>query len=238
MNDSLQIAINNESLSILDLILHASLLVQLVMLILVIASLISWTVIFTKSATLKKLRKEADDFEADFWSGGELNGLYRRCAETGVEPVGMTGIFVAGYREYSRLAGNASIERTDLVEGVQRAMRVALSREIESIESRLPVLATVGSTSPQVGLFGAVWGIMNSFRSLGAMQSVSIATVAPGISEALIATAMGLFAAIPAVIGYNRFSADAESLIARYDVFVEEFASIVNRQAVGSRKRS
>lgn len=237
MNDALRIAVNNESLSILELILNASLLVQLVMLTLVIASLVSWTVIFTKSITLKKLRKEADDFEADFWSGGELNGLYRRSTENGDEPVGMTGIFVSGYREYSRLAGNASIERTDLVEGVQRAMRVALSREIESIESRLPFLATVGSTSPYVGLFGTVWGIMNSFRSLGALQSVSIATVAPGISEALIATAMGLFAAIPAVIAYNRFSAATESLIARYDVFVEEFASIVNRQAVSGRRR-
>jgi len=238
MNETLKIAVNNDSLSILELILNASLLVQLVMLTLVAASLVSWTVIFTKSIALKKLRKEADDFEADFWSGGELNGLYRRCTETGEESAGMTAIFVAGYREYSRLAGNASIERTDLVEGVQRAMRVATSREVESLESRLPFLATVGSTSPYVGLFGTVWGIMNSFRSLGALQSVSIATVAPGISEALIATAMGLFAAIPAVIGYNRFSAAAESLIARYDVFVEEFASIVNRQAVSGRRHT
>ena len=150
----------------------------------------------------------------------------------------MTSIFVSGYREYNRLAGNTAIERTDLVEGVQRAMRVALSREVESLEAHLPFLATVGSTSPYVGLFGTVWGIMNSFRSLGAMQSVSIATVAPGISEALIATAMGLFAAIPAVIAYNRFSAGAESLISRYDVFVEEFVSIVNRQAVSGQRRS
>ena len=208
MNEAVKIAVSNESLSILDLILQASLLVQLVMLILVAASLVSWTVIFTKANTLKRLRQEADDFEAEFWSGGELNGLYRRCSESGEEPVGMTSIFVAGYREYSRLAGNASVERTDLVEGVQRAMRVALSREIEALEARLPFLATVGSTSPYVGLFGTVWGIMNSFRSLGALQSVSIATVAPGISEALIATAMGLFAAIPAVIAYNRFSAE------------------------------
>ena len=238
MNEAMKIAINNESLSILELILNASLLVQLVMLILVVASLVSWTVIFTKSISLKKLRKEADDFEADFWSGGERNGLYRRCTGSGAEPVGMTGIFVAGYREYSRLTGKTSLERAALVEGVQRAMRVAMSREVEALESRLPFLATVGSTSPYVGLFGTVWGIMNSFRSLGALQSVSIATVAPGISEALIATAMGLFAAIPAVIGYNRFSAASESLIARYDVFVEEFASIVNRQAVSGRRRS
>ena len=237
MNEAVKIAVSNESLSILDLILQASLLVQIVMLILVAASLVSWTVIFTKASMLKRLRQEADDFEADFWSGGELNGLYRRCTEGGEEPVGMTSVFVAGYREYSRMAGNASVERTDLVEGVQRAMRVALSREIEALEAHLPFLATVGSTSPYVGLFGTVWGIMNSFRSLGALQSVSIATVAPGISAALIATAMGLFAAIPAVIAYNRFSAGAESLIARYDVFVEEFASIVNRQAVSGRRR-
>jgi biopolymer transport protein TolQ len=149
----------------------------------------------------------------------------------------MTGVFVSGYREYTRLAGNTAIERTDLVEGVQRAMRVALSREVESLEAHLPFLATVGSISPYVGLFGTVWGIMNTFRSLGAMQSVSIATVAPGISEALIATAMGLFAAIPAVIAYNRYSAGSESLIARYDVFVEEFLSIVNRQAVSGQRR-
>ena len=147
MNEAVKIAVSNESLSILDLILQASLLVQLVMLILVAASLVSWTVIFTKANTLKRLRQEADDFEAEFWSGGELNGLYRRCSESGEEPVGMTSIFVAGYREYSRLAGNASVERTDLVEGVQRAMRVALSREIEALEARLPFLATVGSVS-------------------------------------------------------------------------------------------
>ena len=135
MNEAVKIAVSNESLSILDLILQASLLVQLVMLILVAASLVSWTVIFTKANTLKRLRQEADDFEAEFWSGVELNGLYRRCSESGEEPVGMTSIFVAGYREYSRLAGNASVERTDLVEGVQRAMRVALSREIEALEA-------------------------------------------------------------------------------------------------------
>ncbi len=237
MNEAVKLAVSNETLSILQLVLQASLLVQLVMLILVATSLVSWTVIFTKANSLKKLRREADDFEADFWSGGELNSLYRRCTEGGVEPIGMTGVFVSGYREYTRLAGNTAIERTDLVEGVQRAMRVALSREVESLEAHLPFLATVGSISPYVGLFGTVWGIMNSFRSLGAMQSVSIATVAPGISEALIATAMGLFAAIPAVIAYNRYSSGSESLIARYDVFVEEFLSIVNRQAVSGQRR-
>ena len=146
--------------------------------------------------------------------------------------------YVAGYGEYNRLAGNSTIDRADLVDGVHRALRVALSREIEILESNLSFLATVGSTSPYVGLFGTVWGIMNSFRSLGAMKSVSIATVAPGISEALIATAMGLFAAIPAVIAYNRFSNDADSLTSRYEVFVEEFVSIVNRQAIGIRRQA
>ena len=222
MSEQVMLSVSNESLSILELVLQASLLVQLVMAVLVLASLVSWTVIFHKTQIFKRLRHEADDFEAEFWSGGELNSLYRRCTESGTEPKGMTSIFVSGYREYSRLAGNSAIERTDLIEGVQRAMRVALSREVEVLEARLSFLATVGSTSPYVGLFGTVWGIMNSFRSLGLMQSVSIATVAPGISEALIATAMGLFAAIPAVIAYNRFSASAESLIGRYEVFVEE----------------
>ena len=238
MSEAVKLAVTSDTMSILDLILQASLLVQIVMAILVIASVVSWTVIFTKSATLKKLRVEADDFEADFWSGGELNGLYRRCTEAGTEPIGTASVFVSGYREYIRLAGNPSIDRTELVDGVQRAMRVALSREIETLESRLSFLATVGSTSPYVGLFGTVWGIMNSFRSLGALQHVSIATVAPGISEALIATAMGLFAAIPAVIAYNRFSANSESLISRYEVFVEEFLSIVNRQAVGGHRQA
>jgi len=181
---------------------------------------------------------ESDNFDSEFWSGGELNGLYRRYTEEEAEPLGMASIFVAGYREYNRLAGNGTVDRAELVDGVHRAMRVGLSREIETLESRLSFLATVGSTSPYVGLFGTVWGIMNSFRSLSTLQHVTVATVAPGISEALIATAMGLFAAIPAVIAYNRFSSNAESLIARYEVFVEEFLSIVNRQALGINRRA
>jgi len=152
--------------------------------------------------------------------------------------VGMSNIFVAGYREYNRLSSSGNVSRGDLVDGVQRAMRVALTREIEVLESGLSFLATVGSTSPYIGLFGTVWGIMNSFRSLGALQQVTIATVAPGISEALIATAMGLFAAIPAVIAYNRFSNSSERLISRYDVFQEEFLSIVNRQTMTPNDRA
>ncbi len=230
MNEAVKIAVSNESLSILDLILQASLLVQLVMLILVAASLVSWTVIFTKANTLKRLRHEADDFEAEFWSGGELNGLYRRCTENGEEPAGMTSIFVAGYREYSRLAGNASVERTDLVEGVQRAMRVAISREEERLDRHLPFLATVGSVSPYIGLFGTVWGIMNSFIGLSQVQQATLATVAPGIAEALIATAIGLFAAIPAVIAYNRFSTRSENLLGHYYNFADEFSAILHRR--------
>ena len=239
MNEAIKVSVSNETISILELMLQASLLVQLVILLLILASLASWVVIFTKSSTLKNLRLESDNFDSEFWSGGELNGLYRRYTDEEAEPpLGMASIFVAGYREYNRLAGNGTVDRTELVDGVHRAMRVGLSREIETLESRLSFLATVGSTSPYVGLFGTVWGIMNSFRSLGALQHVTVATVAPGISEALIATAMGLFAAIPAVIAYNRFSSNAESLIARYEVFVEEFLSIVNRQALGVNRRA
>ena len=235
MNEAVKVAVTNDTMSILELMLQASLLVQIVMVLLILASLASWVVIFTKSSTLKNLRLESDNFDSEFWSGGELNGLYRRYTEEEAEPLGMASIFVAGYREYNRLAGNGTVDRTELVDGVHR---VGLSREIETLESRLSFLATVGSTSPYVGLFGTVWGIMNSFRSLGALQQVTVATVAPGISEALIATAMGLFAAIPAVIAYNRFSSNAESLIARYEVFVEEFLSIVNRQALGVNRRA
>ena len=238
MNDAIKLTMSNETISILELMLEASLLVQLVMALLIIVSLVSWVVIFTKASTLKNMRQQSDDFDSEFWSGGELNGLYRRYTEEGADPLGMSSVFVAGYREYNRLAGNGAIDRAELVDGVHRAMRVALSREIEVLESRLSFLATVGSTSPYVGLFGTVWGIMNSFRSLGALQQVTVATVAPGISEALIATAMGLFAAIPAVIAYNRFSNTSESLIARYEVFVEEFLSIVNRQALGVKRRA
>jgi len=235
MNEAATPAVTNESLSIYILTIHASLLVQIVLLILVAASLASWTLILTKASTFKNLREEVDRFENDFWSGGDLNALFKELSsETEDEAIGMANLFIKGYGEHDRLTqgGQVKLNKDDLVDGVQRAMRVALSRETEVLESRLSFLATVGSTSPYVGLFGTVWGIMNSFRSLGAMQSVSIATVAPGIAEALIATAMGLFAAIPAVIAYNRFSNDSEALIARYEIFMEEFLSIVSRHAL------
>ena len=235
MNENIEIT--SESLSIFNLMVQASLLVQVVMLILIAASLVSWVVIFSKASLLKSLRAEADRFENDFWSGGDLNGLFKELSNQEQDPIGMASIFIQGYGEHERLTRAGGVNKGDLVDGVHRAMRVALSREIEILESRLSFLATVGSISPYVGLFGTVWGIMNSFRSLGAMRSVSLATVAPGIAEALIATAMGLFAAIPAVIAYNRFSNDSEALISRYEIFTEEFLSIVSRHAL-SRGRN
>jgi biopolymer transport protein TolQ len=242
MNEAVTLAITNESLSMIDLIIDASLLVQLVMLILVAASVVSWTLIFTKASAFKRLRQEADRFDEIYYSGEvDLNDFWRDLSGESEESTGMANIFIKGYGEHvrltdDRLPGTDQINKDDIVDGVHRVMRVALSREVEELESRLSFLATVGSTSPYVGLFGTVWGIMNSFRSLGAMQSVSIATVAPGISEALIATAMGLFAAIPAVIAYNRFSNDAEKLVSRYDIFMEEFLSIVSRHALTRRR--
>lgn len=231
MENVINIAASNDSISILRLVQEASLLVQLVILLLLLASLVSWTMIFYKWASFKSLKQSAVQFEEGFWSGGEMNRLYQDLAGRGKEPEGITNIFVAGYREYNRLSGNATVNRSDLVDGVQRSMRVALGREEENIESNLSFLATVGSTSPYIGLFGTVWGIMNSFRALGTMQQVTIASVAPGIAEALIATAMGLFAAIPAVIAYNKFSNTADRLMSRYEIFAEEFLSIVNRQS-------
>jgi len=223
--------------SIIHLIINASFIVQLVMLLLLLASLASWALIFKKTSQIKRLEKSADDFEDDFWSVGDMNRLHHDWggSEEGVE--GMAAIFVAGYREYTRLAKKGDVARSEMLDGVHRAMRVVLNREVDDIETHLPFLATVGSTAPYVGLFGTVWGIMNSFRSLGAMKQVTIATVAPGISEALVATAMGLFAAIPAVIAYNRLATSAERLGSRYEIFMEEFLSIINRQIVNKREQ-
>lgn len=224
-------------ISIFGMIADASLLVQLVMVLLLVASVVSWAMIFNKLASFKKLTAAADEFEEAFWSGGEMNRIYHDC-NSRKNPHGIANIFIAGYREYNRLRQKPHVDRGDLVDGVNRAMRVALSRELDTLETHLSFLATVGSTSPYVGLFGTVWGIMNSFRSLGAMQQVTIATVAPGIAEALVATAMGLFAAIPAVIAYNRFANTAERLGSRYEIFMEEFLSIVNRQSFSARSRA
>ena len=217
-------------LSILSLITNASVLVQLVMLILLIASLFSWNVIFQKRRMLAKARAEADEFEDKFWSGGDLSSLYNQVTSGRHGNAGMAVIFEAGFKEFARLR-KQGIDPAATLDGAQRAMRVALSREMDKLELHLPFLATVGSTSPYIGLFGTVWGIMNSFRALGNVKQATIAMVAPGIAEALVATAMGLFAAIPAVIGYNRFNTELERLINRYDAFLEEFSSILQRQA-------
>lgn len=217
-------------LSILHLILNASLLVQLVMLLLLVVSLVSWSMIFIKRGALQNARAAADMFEKRFWSGNDLNLLYEQVTRR-ADPRGLEAIFEAGFKEFARLRKQTGVEPMAVLEGAQRTMRVALSREVEALEVNLSFLATVGSTSPYIGLFGTVWGIMNSFRGLGNVHQATLAMVAPGIAEALIATAMGLFAAIPAVIAYNSFADDVERLHSRYDAFLEEFSTILQRQA-------
>ncbi|HZC01997.1 MAG TPA: protein TolQ [Gammaproteobacteria bacterium] len=217
-------------LSIINLIMDASLLVKLVMLVLVLASLWSWTIIFSKRFAMRRARRAADSFEDRFWSAEDLSTLYSRITGRGHEPSGMERIFEVGFREFARLRKREGIDPRAVLEGAQRSMRVALNREIEELEHSLSFLATVGSVSPYIGLFGTVWGIMNSFQALGNVHQATLGMVAPGISEALVATAMGLFAAIPAVIAYNRYSSDLDRLFSRYDIFLEEFSSILQRQ--------
>ncbi len=221
----------NNDLSIFYLISQASLVVQLVMLILLVASVMSWTFIFAKRKELKKAFKVTEQFEADFWAGGDLSVLYAQLTEEGREAEGIEKIFIAGYKEFSRMHKVASMAASDKVENAQRAMRIELSRELDRLDESLPFLATVGSTSPYVGLFGTVWGIMNSFRSLSSVKQATLAQVAPGIAEALVATAIGLFAAIPAVVAYNRFSTRVDRLSGRYEIFVDEFVVLLQRQA-------
>jgi len=220
-----------DSMSIISLITEASLTVQLVMLVLFLASLVSWKTIVLKARMLRREKALTAKFEKEFWAGGSMEALFNKWGDDKKSASGMSEIFVSGYREYQRLTERGYTNNNDLLTGVQRAMRVELSREIEHLESQIPFLATVGSTSPYVGLFGTVWGIMNSFIALGtSTQQATVSSVAPGIAEALIATAMGLFAAIPAVIAYNRFSHQVERLVGQYEIFMEEFISIVNRQ--------
>ncbi|MCH8976579.1 MAG: protein TolQ [Proteobacteria bacterium] len=218
-------------LSYLHLILNASLLVQMVMLSLLLVSIVSWTMIFNKWGMLSKAKKEAEKFEGQFWALEDLSPLYNRISNSRNPLTGMEKIFEAGFKEFARLRSQENILPDAIIEGAQRAMRIAMNKEIDVLETNLSFLATVGSTSPYVGLFGTVWGIMNSFRALANVQQASIALVAPGIAEALIATAMGLFAAIPAVIAYNRYANDVERLISRYDIFMDEFSSILHRHA-------
>ena len=218
-------------LTITHLVLNASTLVQLVMLLLLAASVLSWTLIFQKWQAIKTARSHAEQFEKRFWSGADLSELYRKISSRRDQAAGMETIFEAGFSEFARLRNKTGIEPMSVVDGAQRAMRVAMNREVDALEMHLSFLATVGSTSPYVGLFGTVWGIMNAFIALGNVQQATIASVAPGIAEALVATAMGLFAAIPAVIAYNRYSSDVDRLLGRYDMFMEEFSTILQRQA-------
>ncbi len=230
----MNVTMSGEGMGLWQLVTQASLPVQLVLLGLAFASLMSWTMIFRKWFALRSAAIEATRFETRFWSGGNLAQIFNDVSSK-ESPAGMEAMFVEGFREYKRLAAQPQAQPADVFEGVTRAMRVALSREIDYLETHLNFLATVGSTSPYVGLFGTVWGIMNSFRSLGSIEQATLAHVAPGIAEALIATAIGLFAAIPAVIAYNRYSNQVERVVTRYEIFMHEFAAILQRQAFAAK---
>ena len=215
-------------LSVWTMVLDASPIVQVVVGLLLLASLVSWAIIFRKRSEISRSRRTADQFETQFWSGGDLATLYRNVETKGRAGTGLQSIFESGFGEFSRLRQLGTAADL-LLEGSRRAMRVAQMREMDRLERNLATLATVGSTSPYVGLFGTVWGIMGAFQGLGDMKDVTIAVVAPHISEALIATAMGLFAAIPAVIAYNRFADQVSRLELLFDTFVEEFSTILQR---------
>lgn len=229
-----------EQLSLLDLVWNASFTVQMVMAILLLASIISWYMIVNRFLYFRDAHDEMYRFEERFWSGIDLSQLYREGnerASDGQPILGMESIFRAGFKEFSRLAQQPEMDSEAVIEGSRRAMRVAVMREEERLERHLAFMASVGSTSPYIGLFGTVWGIMHSFRGLANSTQATLATVAPGISEALIATAMGLFAAIPAVLAYNRFAARVEVFSNRYDTFTDEFSGILSRQAYALRNR-
>jgi biopolymer transport protein TolQ len=219
-----------DQLSIIRLIVQASVPVQIVIGILLLASLSSWAIIFRKRLIIGRIRRTADQFETSFWSGNDLAQLYRGIEARG-GATGMASIFEFGFREFARLRQQGVTAADQLLEGARRAMRVAQLKEIDRLEHSLATLATVGSISPYVGLFGTVWGIMSAFSGLGNVQQATLAMVAPGISEALVATAIGLFAAIPAVVAYNRFADQVGRLEIRFDAFMEEFSTILQRHA-------
>lgn len=223
----------SNDLSIIHLISGASLIVQLVMLLLLTASIYSWTIIIGKWRLVRRAKLAANDFEKRFWAANDLSEFYSKSVKTPKHPGdnSLESIFEAGFKDFVRLRKDNELAPAVIMEGVQRSMRVALNREIDVLETHLPFLATVGSTSPYIGLFGTVWGIMNSFRALGNAKQATLNMVAPGIAEALIATAIGLFAAIPAVIAYNRFVDEVDRLTGRYEAFFEEFSNILQRQA-------
>jgi len=219
-------------MAIWSLIVQASIVVKLVLVLLALASFFSWWYIFVKLFTLGKAKRQAEAFEKEFWGGTDIVGLYQRSASGRYETQGMERIFEAGFKEFLKLKTRSGSDVGALMDGTRRAMKAAFQRELDYLESHLSFLATVGSVSPYIGLFGTVWGIMNAFRGLSNVAQATLAQVAPGIAEALIATAIGLFAAIPAVIAYNRYTAEIDRLANRYESFIEEFSNILQRQAV------
>ena len=220
----------SQDLSIVELIVNASLVVKLVMALLTLVSVMSWYYIFRKWFAIRDARAKTDKFERDFWSGGNLDTLYQSAVNDRHRTGTLERIFEAGFREFTKLRGQKSLDPATVIDGVRRAMRATYQREIDDLEAHLAFLASVGSVSPYVGLFGTVWGIMHSFRGLASMSSATLAAVAPGIAEALVATAIGLFAAIPAVLAYNRFAHDVDRIAVRLESFSEEFSNILQRQ--------
>ncbi|WP_332670469.1 protein TolQ [Aromatoleum sp.] len=218
-----------QDLSIISLISEASVLVQLVMTLLASLSLVSWYWIFRKWFQIRAARTKTNGFERDFWSGGDLNGLFQSAAAARHQSGGLERIFEAGYREFTKLRAK-SHDHAATIDGARRAMRATYQREVDDLEAHLAFLASVGSVSPYIGLLGTVWGIMNAFRGLSNVSSATLAQVAPGIAEALVATAIGLFAAIPAVVAYNRFAHDIDRIGIRFESFIEEFSNILQRQ--------
>ena len=230
----MDVAVAN-NMSFITLIAGASVPVQLVMGILLLISVFSWWFIFIKFFTIKQAEKNAESFENAFWSGGDLNKLYEGIVANRRKPQGMAAIFEAGFKEYIRykqqMPAGSKVEVSDVMEGARRAMRATYNRELDDLDAHLPFLASVGSVSPYIGLFGTVWGIMNAFRGLSTTAQATLSQVAPGIAEALVATAIGLFAAIPAVVAYNKFASSVDRLSVRYESFMEEFTNILQRKA-------
>ena len=219
----------NQDLSILQLVLGASWVVQLVMLLLLLVSVASWAAIFRKLFALKRVNALNEEFEREFWSGTSLNDLFSAAAQNAKLAGPMERIFASGMREYTKLRERRISDAGTLLDGARRAMRASFQRELDAVEMNLSFLASVGSVSPYVGLFGTVWGIMHAFTGLASLQQVTLATVAPGIAEALVATALGLFAAIPAVLAYNNFARDIDRIAIQLETFIEEFSNILQR---------
>jgi biopolymer transport protein TolQ len=219
----------NQDLNILQLVLHASVVVQIVMALLMLVSLASWSAIFRKLFAIARVKAHNESFEKEFWSGASLNELLTSAASKAKNSGPMERIFASGMREFQKLRERRVSDVGTLMDGARRAMRASYQREMDEVESNLSFLASVGSVSPYVGLFGTVWGIMHAFTGLASLQQVTLATVAPGIAEALVATAIGLFAAIPAVIAYNRFARDIDRVAIQHETFIEEFSNILQR---------